>query len=67
MCMIYKINNYRGDKELVTELKSAEAVKKFIVKQANKLNYGFYRWWTVDGDTYYDCGPITYKVTLHIE
>lgn len=65
--MSFKVNKAHGDGALVVVLKTREAVEKFIKKQANKLNYGFYRYWTVDGDSYYDCGPITYKVTLHIE
>lgn len=33
---------------------------KFIYDSAKELNYGIFRRWTVDGNTYYDVGPVTY-------
>lgn len=39
-----------------------DVIMKFIGEQATKLNYGIYRVWYIEPFTYFDCGPITYKV-----
>jgi len=51
-------------KQLVKKGVSKEDVDKFIDNQARDLNYGFLRYWTEDGVTYYDCGPIVYAVKV---
>lgn len=39
-----------------------DQVRIFITDQANELNYGLYRWWTIDNVDYYDVGPCIYAV-----
>ena len=39
-----------------------DEIMKFVYAQAEKLNYGFYRVWYNEPFTYFDCGPISYKV-----
>lgn len=39
-----------------------DQVHNFIADQANELNYGMYRWWTIDGIDFYDVGPCIYAV-----
>ena len=42
-----------------------EAVLKFIYEQADRLNCGVYRVWYFEPFTYYDCGPVVYKVNAN--
>lgn len=42
-----------------------DVIMKFIGEQATKLNYGIYRVWYIEPFTYFDCGPITYKVNAN--
>ena len=49
-------------KNLALVVASAEEAENFCAKQAQTLNHGMYRYWEKDNATFYDCGPITYKV-----
>lgn len=57
--MNYEVTNSRDDKVLIM---TADEVQKYVGAAANKYNYGYYRYWELDGAAYYDCGPITYTV-----
>lgn len=64
--LVYVITkSYTG--ETVKTVKSMKEVERFVFKQANKLNFGFYRYYNLKGDNYYDCGPITYIVKTYME
>ena len=41
---------------------SWEAVMEFVVRKANKMNFGMYRTWELEGNTFFDCGPTVYVV-----
>lgn len=43
-------------------LDSWDAVMEFVHRKANKMNFGFFRHWEIDGVIYFDCGPTTYAV-----
>ena len=59
--MNYEVANSRDDNVLIM---TADEVQKYVGAAANKYNYGYFRYWELDGTTYYDCGPITYMVRL---
>lgn len=64
--LVYVITkSYTG--ETVKTVKSTKEVERFVFKQANKLNFGFYRYYNLRGDNYYDCGPVTYIVKTYME
>ena len=52
---------YKWDEFFMT-IKTWQEVMRFVGKCACKDNYGIYRVWEMDGATYFDCGPITYRV-----
>lgn len=49
-----------NDNFVMTDTK--ENIMKFIGDQARDLNYGIFRSWYIEPFTYFDCGPVTYKV-----
>lgn len=59
----YNIHALYTDEVLMSNL-TKEEVEKFIVHEANSLNYGLYRYWQRDGKTFYDCGPLIYVVKV---
>lgn len=52
--------NYTG--EVVLMGVPYTQVQKFISVAAQEMNYGLYRYWQHDDETFYDCGPRTYVV-----
>lgn len=55
VCKAYK-NTY------VRTVDSWEEVMEFVRVEATENNYGMYRYWEMDGVTYFDCGPTVYTV-----
>ena len=44
----------------------AADAKDFVVDTANEYNYGFFRYYEIDGTHYYDCGPLTFTSTVKL-
>lgn len=64
--LVYVISkSYTG--ETVKTVNSMKEVERFVAKQANRLNFGFYRYYNLKGDSYYDCGPVTYIVKTYLD
>lgn len=55
---IRKVYNNTYDRTL----DSWDEVMAFVGRKANKMNYGIYRTWEIDGIKYFDCGPTVYSV-----
>lgn len=47
--------------ELVASFETWDDVMKFVGARALEDNYGIFRHWEMDGATYFDCGPDTFK------
>lgn len=56
MYKVYKWN------EFLMLIETWNDVMKFVGFHAQEDNCGIFRHWEIDGATYFDCGPITYKV-----
>ena len=52
-----------NDNFIMTDEK--DVIMKFIYEQAEKMNYGIYRVWYIEPFTYFDCGPVTFKVNAN--
>lgn len=56
-------NGVGSDNFVMTDTK--ETIINFIYEQVDCLNCGVYRVWYMEPFTYYDCGPVTYKVNAN--
>lgn len=55
---MYKV--YKWDK-LIASFENWDDVMRFVGYCALEDNCGIFRHWVMDGATYFDCGPNTYK------
>lgn len=55
-----------GSNEIICRVENKEALMAFVSKECLEKNCGIYRHWIVDGNAYYDCGPIVYRVDADI-
>lgn len=60
--MMFTLTRVGSDNNGFVMTDEKDVIMKFIGEQATKLNYGIYRVWYIEPFTYFDCGPITYKV-----
>lgn len=60
--MMFTLTRVGSDNNGFVMTDTKDVIMKFIGEQATKLNYGIYRVWYIEPFTYFDCGPITYKV-----
>lgn len=58
--LIYK--SFAAASDPVAAFNTEDEVARFIVSEADRLNYGLYRWWSIDNADYYDVGPCIYAV-----
>lgn len=63
--MVFTLTRVGSDSNGFVMTDTKETIMKFIGEQATKLNYGIYRVWYIEPFTYFDCGPITYKVNAN--
>lgn len=59
---VYVCQKVSGTESELVMTDTKENIKKFICDQAAKLNCGLYRFWYIAPFSYYDCGPVVYKV-----
>ena len=60
--MMFTLMKVGSDNNNFVMTDTKEEIMKFIGEPATKLHYGIYRVWYIEPFTYFDCGPITYKV-----
>ena len=58
--LIYQ--SFRAASDPVVAFNTEDEVANFITSEADRLNYGLYRWWSIDNVDYYDVGPHIYAV-----
>lgn len=63
--MMFTLTRVGSDNNGFVMTDEKDVIMKFIGEQATKLNYGIYRVWYIEPFTYFDCGPITYKVNAN--
>ena len=63
--MMFTLMKVGSDNNNFVMTDEKDVIMKFIYAQAEKLNYGIYRVWYIEPFTYFDCGPITYKVNAN--
>lgn len=61
MVKVFK-NVYGGDTVEVKSFNGDKEAFQFIADEAQRLNYGMFRFWVHKNWSYFDCGPITYKM-----
>ena len=63
---VYKISyfNRHETHQLIQSNLTQKEVNVFMSNEASRLNYGLYRYWEINGEKFYDCGPITYVVKV---
>jgi len=49
-------------KEVVKTFDTREEADQWIGQRAYEWNYGLMREWTIEGITYYDCGPRVFYI-----